>query len=82
MIRGLGVSPIGLTMSGTAGGPQQQYLYPARFVFPGLAMTFEFSRTVGVNLSGSGYIALIGRDVLGVMHMVYNGPLGVITLSI
>lgn len=59
-----------------------QFFYPARFVIPAMGFTVEFGRVTGVNLTGSGFSALIGRDVLTLMAMTYNGPLGVVTLSI
>jgi len=82
VFRSLGVSPIGIVKSGTASGPTQQYTYPVRFIIKDLNFTVEYSRTTGVNLTGSNFTALIGRDVLGMMMMVYNGPLGVVTLAI
>ncbi|MGD0476748.1 MAG: hypothetical protein ABSB29_01110 [Nitrososphaerales archaeon] len=82
LIRGLGVNPINAGQGGTANGPAIQFIYPARFIFPMLGWTFEFSRTTGVNLGGSGFIALIGRDVLSRMTMVYNGGLGIVTFAI
>ena len=82
VIRSLGVNAINKAQGGTANGPAIQYIYPARFVFTGLNWTFEFSRATGVNLTGTGFIALIRRDVLALMNLVYNGPLGVVTLAI
>ena len=38
-------------------------------------------RAFGVNIRQSGIIALIGRDVLGSMVMIYNGPGGGFTLT-
>ena len=82
VIRALGVNPINVVQGGTAKGPALQFIYPARFIFTGLGWTFEFSRATGVNLAGTGYVALVGRDVLALMNMVYNGPLGTVTLAI
>lgn len=81
VIRSLGVSPIGLTTVGTAGGSQQQNLYPARFILPELSLVVEFSMVLGSNLSGQGIHALIGRDVLSRMVLVYNGPIGHVILA-
>jgi hypothetical protein len=80
-IRSLGVSPVGLINTGTAGGPQLQSMYPARFML-GVGWTFEFSRVTGSNLTGTGLIALIGRDVLSRTVLVYNGTMGVFSLAI
>lgn len=81
VIRSLGVSPISLINTGTAGGPQLQSMYPARFVL-GVGWVFEFSRVTGSNLAGTGLIALIGRDVLSRAILVYNGSMGVFSLAI
>jgi hypothetical protein len=82
VITGLGVAPIGLINTGTAGGPNTQNLYPARFIFQGVGWVFEFGRVTGSNLAGTGIIALVGRDVLANTILVYNGPLGVFSLAI
>jgi len=82
VVKALNLSPIGLTKTGTAVGPAQQYLYPARFALLDLGSGYEFSRVLGANLSGTGYIALIGRDVLTQILMVYNGPLGIVTFGV
>lgn len=54
VITGLGVKPVGLIQTGTAGGPQVQNVYPARFIFTGLGIVFETGRATGVNLGGTG----------------------------
>ena len=82
VVRSLGVAPIGLASTGTAGGPQTQNLYPAKFILQRAPWTFEFGRVTGCNLSGTGMIALIGRDVLSNAILVYNGPLGVFSFAI
>lgn len=82
LIRGLGVNPINAAQGGTAKGQAIQFIYPARFIFSGLGWTFEFSRTTGVDLQGSGFIALIGREVLARMTIVYNGSLGIVSFAI
>jgi len=76
----LGVPPIGLSPTGTAGGPAQLNVYPARFILPG-SVQVGFSRVTGVHLTGQPMIALIGRDVLTSMLLVYNGPQGTVTLT-
>jgi len=83
----LGVNPIGVTLMGTAGGPVQQSLYPAKFRFPGEAFEIEFSSVVGADLTGQhiagqDIIALLGRDVLSKCVLIYNGPGGFFTLAL
>jgi predicted aspartyl protease len=77
----LGVKPIGLAPSGTAGGEVMLNIYAARFILP-LNIQVGFSRATGVRLAGQQYIALIGRDVLSQMILVYNGPAGLISLAL
>jgi predicted aspartyl protease len=83
----LGVNPIGVTLTGTAGGQVQQPLYPARFRFPGEAFEQEFSSVIGVDLTGQSIlgqdiIVLLGRDVLAKCVLIYNGPGGFFTLTL
>ncbi|GAC1466551.1 MAG: hypothetical protein NVS2B14_17770 [Chamaesiphon sp.] len=81
----LGISPVGVATTGTAGGLVQQNVYPVRLRFPGLEgnVEFEFSTAIGVNLQGQtqNLIALLGRDVLSVCMLVYNGPGGFFSLN-
>lgn len=89
VVQQLGVQPVGVTSVGTAGGPHQQALYPARFVFPGTPIPpIEFSQLLGANLVGQAVagqqgplIALLGRDILRHFVLVYNGPAGMFTLA-
>lgn len=85
---GLGIQPIGIANVGTAGGPQQQSTYPARFSFPGTALPgFEMARVMGCDLTGQvapnqrPVVGLIGRDVLMNAILVYNGSAGMFSLS-
>jgi hypothetical protein len=81
VMRNLGVNAIGVITSLTAAGPALQNLYPAHFTFPATNIEIEFSSVVGADLSGQiingqQLIALIGRDVLSLGILVYNGSLG------
>jgi len=85
---GLGINPVGVVTVGTAGGPQQQSAYPAKFRFPGTQLPgFELARVIGCDLTGQTVmnqrpiIALIGRDVLSRAVLVYNGSAGMFSLS-
>jgi predicted aspartyl protease len=82
-ITSLGVQPIGVTMVHTPSGSAQQNLYPVRFVFPGSGLP-ELSATqaIGSVLLPQGIVALIGRTALSSVILVYNGPVGMITLAI
>ena len=82
VVAALGIPPIGVVTSGTAGGQRQQSQYPAALSFPGTnfpSMTFGF--VVGCDLTGVDFNVLIGRDVLAYFVMVYNGVFGQFILS-
>ncbi len=83
----LGVNPIGIITALTAAGPALQNLYPAHFTFPATNIEIDFSSVVGSDLSGQiingqQLIALIGRDVLSLGILIYNGSLGTFSFSI
>ncbi len=85
----LGVQPVGTANIGTAGGPQQKATYPARFIFPGTNLPpIDFSQLVGSDLSGQQIpyhkqplIALVGRDLMTLWTIYYNGPYGMFTIA-
>jgi hypothetical protein len=82
----LGINPIGLVAMGTAGGPTQCQLFPARLWFPSLNLGAAFDSIVGVDLQGQvaqgkPLIVLIGRDVLARGPLVYSGNGGFFTLA-
>jgi hypothetical protein len=81
---GLGVPVVGQIRSGTVGGQHTMNQYPARFTFNnigGISLSFESTRATGVRLAGQGFVALVGRDVLANMVLIYNGPMGTVTLT-
>ena len=55
-------------------------IYPVQIASP--IVTFNSPRTMGANLAVQGLLALIGRDVLAVCNLFYNGPSGQFTLSL
>jgi hypothetical protein len=84
----MGINPVGVANVGTAGGPQQQSTYAARFSFPGTPLPgFELTQVIGCDLSGQTVLnqqpllGLIGRDVLAMAVLVYNGSAGMFSLS-
>ena len=86
-LSGLGINPIGLVAMGTAGGPTQCPLFPARLWFPSLNLGAEFDSIVGVNLQGQvvqdqPLMVLIGRDILSRGLLVYSGNGGFFTLAL
>lgn len=89
VIQQLGVQAVGLVQVGTAGGPQRQATYPARFAFPGTSLpSIDFGLLLGATLAGqiaagTGHpiIALLGRDLFQHFVLVYNGPGAMFTLA-
>lgn len=86
VITELGVKPVGVTTTLTAGGEVEQNLFPAHFRFPGEHIEIDFSSVLGVDLkrykiSGQPIIALLGRDILSKFLFVYNGPGGFFSIS-
>ncbi|TAL81959.1 MAG: hypothetical protein EPN88_00130 [Bacteroidetes bacterium] len=82
----LGVNPVGITTTHTANGPKGCNLYPAHFSFPGAKIEVDFNSVIEVNLTGQTFnnqqiISLIGRDMLSHTVFIYNGPLGMYTLT-
>lgn len=86
----LGLNPIGATTSRTAAGLTAQRLYPVRLEFPGEGIDREFTSVAGVNLIGQSVvlntgekdiIVLVGRDVMQEWVLIYNGPIGVVTIA-
>jgi len=83
IITSLGVQPVGVTTVHTPSGSAQQNQYPARFNFPGSGLPqLNVHQTIGSILRPQGIIALIGRDALSNVVLVYNGPGGFITLAL
>jgi len=81
-ITNLGINPMGVTQVHTPGGTVQQNLYPLRFFFPTLSnLTIDFNAVIGSELRSQGIIALVGRDVLSRCMLVYNGLVGICTIS-
>jgi hypothetical protein len=57
-------------------------VYPIQITISGSALQFNVARAMGAALEPQGIIALIGRDVLSVCTLFYNGLTGQITLSL
>ena len=79
----LELAPVDTIQSGTAGGQKLCPRYAVRLNFPGGGIPdATFQRAVGVDLTGGGFIALLGRDFLTKFVMVWNGPLGHVILAL
>jgi hypothetical protein len=79
----MAVGPINQITVQTPSGSALQYLYPARFAFPGTTLpSIDFGSVAGSVLAAQGIVALIGRDVLSKCILVYNGPAGMFSLGL
>lgn len=81
VVSSLGVMPIGVAQVGTAGGPTTHPVYPIRLQIQGVGLAIDFGRVTGAPLKGMGLVALIGRDVLSNMILIYDGPSSEFTLT-
>lgn len=81
------IAPLGLPIIGTAPmlgttGKKDKPVYPVRLEFPGTGFgPVEPWQVIGAELKECGLLALIGRDILSVCVLVYNGPGGFYTLT-
>jgi len=80
----LGIQPIDVVkMASASEASCDANIYPVRFEILGTNIKIGAPRAMGATLrKGSGIVALIGRDVLSQCTLYYNGPAGLITLSI
>jgi predicted aspartyl protease len=82
-IQKLGVSAVGVTQVLTPSGVAQQLLYPADILFVGFMPKLSFATVIGSpHLQAQNILGLVGRDLLAHMQLVYNGPMGCVTLSV
>lgn len=83
----LGVNPISRVEILGSSGAHEVNVFPAHFRFPSIKnFEIDFTATIGVNIQAQKFnnqpiIALLGRDVLARCIFVYNGPLGMYSLS-
>lgn len=87
IMKDLKVNSTGIIVSHTANGAKECNVYPAHFSFPEARIEVELTSVVEVDLTGQYFdnkqiIALIGRDVLSNSVFIYNGPLGLYTLTV
>lgn len=72
---------MGLANVGTGAGQVQQNLYPIRIILNQMSLGLDYSQVIGADLSGTGFIALLGRDLLSRMILIYDGLHGEYTLA-
>lgn len=83
VLQSLGLSPTGTVPVATPSATRvQQPVYACVLSFPGAPLPpIPFNEVVGSQLSGLGFSALIGRDILRFCQLVYNGPEGFWTIA-
>ena len=78
----LSLSRRGIVTSHTANGPRQCNLYAVSLIFPASSLrSYNLMRAAEVDLSTQPFKCLIGRDVLGNMHVHYNGQTGAASIA-
>ena len=90
-LKKLGYPPIGVAELATPSGVTKTQVYMVRIVMPSRAaagfpqnvprIIIDNVRVIGVRLGTQKYKALLGRDILSRLILVYNGPQALITLG-
>ena len=81
-LTGLGIAPSGTMAISTASGSTIQPTYAASISFPGTSLpNVHFADFVGARLEAHGVVALIGRSALQHFVIIYNGPVGTLTVA-
>jgi predicted aspartyl protease len=78
----LGLNPVGQANVGGVGGSKSHNVYVTKISFPGTNLTPSEWTLVGADLRAQNLLLLIGGDVLRNCVLVYNGLLGVTTISL
>ena len=71
-----------VTMHSASHAGHPANIYPVRFAVNGLPIALDVPRALGAALTSQGLAMLIGRDVLQICTLFYNGLSGEFTLSI
>jgi predicted aspartyl protease len=81
VVASLGIQPIGQMKLSTPSQSRSAWLYAARLTCSGVAVpVVEVLDIVGCTLQPQGFIALLGRNFLRKLVLVYDGPAGFFTL--
>ena len=79
----LGVPAIDVvTMHSASHAGHPANIYPVRFEVSGLPIALDVPRAMGAALASQGLAMLIGRDILQICTLFYNGMSGEFTLSL
>jgi len=79
IVASLCIQPIGQMKLSTPSRSMPAWLYAARLTCSGMAV-LEILDIVGCSLQPQGFIALLGRNFLRSVVLVYDGPAGVFTI--
>jgi hypothetical protein len=81
LVESLGTQPIGQMRLSTPSQSRPAWLYAARMSFPDFPIpALDVLDVVGCTLQPQGFIALLGRNFLRTVVLVYDGPGGLFTL--
>jgi len=82
-LQALSIQPISTVQVHTPSGQSTQFAHPVRLAFPGTGLPdWPLHSVLGTDLAGQQLLALVGRDILRHMVLVYSGVIGVVTLAI
>ena len=82
VLKGLGLVPVRTIDLSTPSGSSQTGVYTCALSFPGCPLPdFDPSFVAGVQLQDQNYVALVGRDILKNMILIYDGPGAPITFA-
>ncbi len=75
VLRRLGLPPMDNIDLATPSGSSKAHTYACALYFPGYPLPdADLSFVAGAQLQHTGYVALIGRDFLSDMVLIYDGP--------
>ena len=82
VLTSLGLLPVERIGMATPSGLGEASIYTCALYFPGYPLPdLDPSFVAGVQLQGQDYLALIGRDILSDMILIYDGPGARITFA-
>lgn len=83
VLEDLGIRPVAESEVLTPSGGERQGVYPCGIAFPGTPIpTIGRTFVLGANLANQKIIGLLGRDILKLSLLVYNGVGGGFTLAV
>lgn len=71
-----------VTVASASHASTRHNVYPSQIEVIGLPIAINAPNAIGAPLAAQGLLALIGRDVLQVCTLHYNGPAGSISLAL